>query len=75
MDTISDNTSAAEFGYNDLRIATLRDVAPQSIEGNVSGRHSGKKSKWFSVSDELLPKKKTKKKQQTDLIIDTAHNK
>ena len=41
----SDNPSAIEFGYNDLRIATLRDVAPQSIEGNVSGRHSGKKSK------------------------------
>ena len=59
----SDNPSAAEFGYNDLRISTLRDVAPQSIEGNVSGRHSGKKSKWFSVSDEPLPKKKTKKKQ------------
>ena len=59
----SDNLSAAEFGYNDLRISTLQDVAPQSIEGNVSGRHSGKKSKWFSVSDEPLPKKKTKKKQ------------
>ncbi|CAB4007562.1 Hypothetical predicted protein [Paramuricea clavata] len=28
----SDNPSAAEFGYNDLGIATLRDVAPQSIE-------------------------------------------
>ncbi|CAB4010182.1 Transposable element P transposase, partial [Paramuricea clavata] len=58
----SDNPSAAEFGYNDLRIATLRDVAPQSIEGNVSGRHSGKKSRWCNVSDEPLPKKNTKKK-------------
>ena len=57
----SDNPSGADFGYNDLRISTLRDVAPQSIEGNVSGQHSGKKSKWFSMSDELLPKKKTKK--------------
>ena len=57
----SDNPSAAEFGYNDLRIATLGDVAPQSIEGNVSGWHSGKKTKWCNVSDE--PKKKTKKEK------------
>ena len=72
----SDNPSAAEFGYDDLRIATLQDVvAPQSIEGNVSERHSGKKSKWFSMREDLPPKKKTKKKQQTDLIIDTSHNK
>ena len=35
----SDNPTAAEFGYNDLRIATLRDIAPQSVQGNVSGRH------------------------------------
>ena len=42
----TDNPSAAEFGYNDLRIATLQDVAPQSIEGDVSGRHSGEKSNW-----------------------------
>lgn len=71
----SDNLSVAEFGYNNLRIATLRDVAPQSIEGSVSGRHSGKKSKWCDVSDESLPKKKTKKKQWTDLIINTSHSK
>jgi hypothetical protein len=57
----NDNPTAVEFGYNDLKIATLRDVAPQSIEGNVSGRHSGKPSKWCNVSEELLPKK-TKKK-------------
>ena len=57
----NDNPTAAEFGYNDLRIATLRDVAPQSIQGNVSGRHSGKRSKWCDVSEEPLPKKKTKK--------------
>ena len=60
----SDNPSASEFGYNDLRIATLRDVAPQSIEGNVSGRHAGKKSKWCNVSNEPLPKRKSKKKKQ-----------
>ena len=57
----SDNPSAAEFGYNDLRIATLRDVAPVA-EGNVSGRHSGKRNKWSNVCEEPLPKKKTVKK-------------
>ena len=57
----SDNPTAAEFGYNALKIATLRDVAPQSVEGNVSGRHSGKQSKWCNVSEEPLPKKKGKK--------------
>ena len=36
----NDNPTGAEFGYNDLRIATLRDVAPQTVKGNVSGRHS-----------------------------------
>ncbi len=41
--------------YNDLKIATLRDVAPQSIEGNVSGRHSGKKSKWCNVITHITP--------------------
>ena len=41
----NDNATAVEFGYNDLNIAKLRDVAQQSIEGNVSGRHSGKRSK------------------------------
>jgi hypothetical protein len=38
----NDNPTAVKFGYNDLKIAMLRDVSPQSIEGNVSGRHSGK---------------------------------
>ena len=56
----SDNPTTAEFGYKDLRIAVLRDVAP-TAEANVSGRHSGKRSKWFSVSEEPLPKKSTKK--------------
>ena len=51
------NPTAAEFGYNDLRIATLRDIAPQSVQGNVSGRHSGSRRKWCDVSDEPLPKK------------------
>jgi hypothetical protein len=56
----NDNPRAAEFGYNDLKIATLRDVAPKSIQGNVSGRHSGKRSKWSDVSEEPLPKRKNK---------------
>ena len=57
----SDNPSAAEFGYNDLRIATLRDVAPVAEE-NVSVRHSAKINKWSNVCEEPLPKKKTVKK-------------
>ena len=40
----SDNPSAADFSYNDLRISVLRDIAP-AAEGNVSGRHSKQKSK------------------------------
>ena len=60
----SDNPTAAEFGYNDLRIATLRDIAPQSVQGNVSGRHSGSRRKWCDVSDEPLPKKNTSKKKK-----------
>ena len=54
----SDNPTAAEFGYNDLRISVLRDIAPSSVQGNVSGNHSGKRQKWFSVSEEPLPKGK-----------------
>ena len=57
----SDNPSAAEFGYNDMRIAVLRDIAPSSVEGNVAGRHSGKRQKWFSVSG-IFAKTKIKRK-------------
>ena len=57
----SDNPTAADYGYKDLKIATLRDIAPQSIEGNVSERHSSKRVKWCNVSEEPLPKKKKKK--------------
>lgn len=60
----SDNPTAAEFGYNDLRIATLRDIAPQSVQGNVSGRHSGGRRKWYDVSEEPLPKKNISKKKK-----------
>lgn len=54
----SDNPTVAEFGYNDNRIAILRDIAPAIAEGNVSGRHSGKARKWSNVSEEPLPKRK-----------------
>lgn len=46
----SDNPTTAEFGYNDLRIATLRDSEP-TAEGNVAGRHAGKRNKWYAVSE------------------------
>ena len=57
----SDNPTAADFGYNDLRISVLRDIAP-AAEGNVSGRHSKQKSKWHSVCKEPLPKHAKQKK-------------
>ena len=57
----NDNPTAAEFSYNDLSIATLRDIAPVA-EGNVSGRHSGKRTKCFNVCEEPLPKRKSSKK-------------
>ena len=39
----ADNPTAAEFGYNDLRISALRDTAPVA-EGNVAGGHSGQQT-------------------------------
>jgi hypothetical protein len=53
----SDNPTVQSFGYNDLTIAAQRSIAPV-VRGNVSGRHEGKSSKWFAVSDEPLPKRK-----------------
>lgn len=55
----SDNPTVQSFGYNDLTIAAQRDIAPV-VRGNVAGRHKGKGSKWFVVSDEPLPKRKHK---------------
>ena len=60
----SDNPTAAEFGYHDLRIATLRDIAPQSVQGNVSGRHSGSRGKWCDVSDEPRSAQKEHKQEE-----------
>ena len=57
----SDNPTAADFGYNDLRISVLRDIAP-ATEGNVSGCHSERKSKWYGVCEDPLPKCAKKKK-------------
>ena len=56
----SDNPTAADFGYNDLRISVLRDIAP-TAEGNVAGRHHGARTKWSTVSEEPLPKRSKKK--------------
>ena len=43
----SDNPTAQQFGYNDLAIASQRDIAPV-IRGNVGGRYE--KTKWYNVS-------------------------
>lgn len=56
----SDNPTAADFGYNDLRISVLRDIAP-TAEGNVAGRHIGPRTKWYTASEEPLPKRSKKK--------------
>lgn len=52
----SDNSTAQQFGYNDLTIAAQRDVAPV-IRRNVEGRYE--KEKWYQVSKEPV-KKRTK---------------
>ena len=52
----SDKPTAQQFGYNDLRIAAQRDIAPV-LRGNVGGQY--KKQKWNVVSD--IPVKKRKK--------------
>ena len=39
----SDNPTAQQLGYNDLTIATQRDIAPV-VRGNVGGRYGKKKT-------------------------------
>ena len=53
----SDNPTAQQFGYNDLTIASQRDIAPV-IRGNVGGRYE--KTKWYNVSQEPVQKRKRK---------------
>ena len=53
----SDNPTAQQFGYNDLTIASQRDIAPV-IRGNVGDRYEVKK--WQVVSEEPV-KKRAKK--------------
>ena len=63
----SDNPTAQQFGYNDLTIASQRDIAPV-LRGNGGGRY--KKQKWNVVSD--VPVKKRKKDQKPQLIMCNA---
>ena len=49
----SDNPTAQQFGYNDLTIASQRDIAPV-IRGKVGGRYEVKK--WQVVSEEPVKK-------------------
>ena len=57
----SDNPTAQQFGYNDLTIATQRDIAPV-IRGNVGGRYEVRK--WQTVSDEPVKKRQKKAKKE-----------
>ena len=54
----SDNSTAQQFGYNDLTISCQQDIAPV-IRGNVGGRYG--KVKWHQVSDEPVQKRKKEK--------------
>ena len=56
----SDNPTAQQFGYNDLTIASQRDIAPV-IRGNVGGRYE--KTKWYKVSEEPVHKRKKPSKE------------
>ena len=62
-DRFSDNPTLQAFGYNDLTIAAQHNSAP-IIRGNVSGHHDGKKSKWYTVCTEPLPKRKQTKQKK-----------
>lgn len=57
----SDNPTAQQFGYNDLTIASQRDIVPV-VRGNVGGRYEVRK--YQTVSDEPVKKcaKHTKNK-------------
>ena len=39
-----DNSTADDFGYSNLKISFLRDIA-LAVEGNVAGRHVGLRTK------------------------------
>ncbi len=47
-----------QFGYNDLTIASQRDIAP-AVRGNVGRRYE---KKWYQVCDEPVHKRKKVKK-------------
>ena len=53
----TDNPTAQQFGYNDLTIASQRDIAPV-IRGNVGGRYE--KVKWHQVSEEPVKNRQKK---------------
>ena len=55
----SDNPDVRLFGYNDNAIRTQRSISCQS--GNTRGRKDRSKT-WVNVSNDPLPKKKSKKK-------------
>ncbi|CAB3980935.1 Hypothetical predicted protein [Paramuricea clavata] len=51
----TDNPTTQQFGYNDLTIASQRDIAPV-IRGNVGGGYE--KVKWHQVSVEPVKKRR-----------------
>ncbi len=53
----SDNPTAQQFGYNDLTIASQRDIVPV-IRGNVGGRYEVKKWQGMCVKSVKMRAKK-----------------
>ena len=51
-----DRTTAQQFGYNDLTIATQQDIAPV-IRGNVGGRCE--KVKWHTAMNLFIKDKRS----------------
>ena len=55
----SDNPDAVQFGYND-RILQVQRNAGLVSRGNVGARRMEGESRWPTIRDEPLPKKKKK---------------
>ena len=53
-----DNPDLAQFGYNDNSIRIQRSISCTS--GNTRGRYDHKRS-WEKISDDPVPKRKSKK--------------
>ena len=58
----SDKPDAVEFGYNDRILQTQRNAGLVS-QGNVGSRRKAGESRWATIREEPLPKRKRSKKK------------